>query len=266
MTAYVRSVPVRDEEMEYIIFGSGPKPLIFVAGMSLCGIMDQAQVVADACEILTKDYTVYVFDRRPTLPVGYTVRDMAEDLAQALDALGISGADMMGTSQGGMIVQQLAIDRPELVHAAVLSSTLCRPNPTSEETFVLWRDTALRRDPAAVNDVSFRRIYTEKFREDNAAAFAALMQTGTPEQCGRFAVLAEACRVFDCSASLDRIRCPVLVIGVWGDMVLSGKASVELAERLGCGLHMYEGFGHCVCDEAPDFRPRLLDFFRSVSD
>lgn len=262
MAAYVRSVPVRDEEMEYITFGSGHKSLVVVAGMSLCGIMDQAAAIADAYAVFAEEYTVYVFDRRPTLPVGYTVRDMAEDLAYALDALGVTGADLLGTSQGGMIVQQLAIDRPDLVHAAVISSSACRPNPTSEETFTLWRDTALRGNPAAVNDVSFRRIYTEKFRVDNADAFAALLQTGTPAQCERFAVLAEACRVFDCSAELKEISCPVLVIGVWGDMVLSGKASVDLAERLGCELHMYEGYGHCVCDEAPDFRQRVLDFFR----
>ena len=265
MTASVRSVPVRGQEYEYIEFGNGPKDLVIVAGMNLCGIMDQANAVADAYAMFAEEYTVRVFDRLPVLPAGYTVDNMAADLGAALDALGVTGADFLGTSQGGMIVLRLVIDRPELVRAAVISSSSCCPNPTSEETFTLWRDTALRRDPAAVNDVSFRRIYTEKFREDNAGAFAALMHTGTPEQCERFAVLAEACRVFDCAAELDKIRCPVLVIGVWGDMVLSGKASVDLARRLGCEVHMYEGFGHSVCDEAPDFKQRIFDFYRRAA-
>ncbi len=258
----VFSVSVRGTELRYIRFGSGGKALVVVAGMNLTDITLQADAIAAAFAPAAKDYTVYVFSCRTEPPFGFTVRDMAEDLAAAMQTLGIRDADLMGNSMGGMIVQCLAMDHPALVHAAVLSSTLCRPNPTSEETFALWRDTALRGDPAAVNDVSFRRIYTEKNRADNAAVFAALLPLGTARECARFAVMAEACRRFDRAAELGKIRCPVLVVGVWGDMVLSGKASVELAERLGCELRMYEGYGHCVCDEAPDFQRQMLDFFR----
>ena len=265
MNVQVCAVPVREQKMEYVRFGRGKTPLVIVAGMSLTGIMDQAEAIAAAYACFAEDYTVYVFERLPVLPEGCTVRDMAEDLACALDRLGISGADMMGSSQGGMIVQCLAALHPELVRAAVLASTTCRPNPTSDETFRIWRDTARTGDPAAVNDAAFRRIYTEKFREENVEVFAALAKTGTPEQCVRFAVLAEACRSFDSTDMLDKIRCPVLVIGVWGDMVLSGKASLELAERLHCEVYMYEGFGHSVCDEAPDFKQRMLDFFRRAA-
>jgi len=40
-----------------------------------------------------------------------------------MDELGISEADVIGVSQGGMIAQNLAIDRPELVNKLVLAVT-----------------------------------------------------------------------------------------------------------------------------------------------
>ena len=105
MTANVRSVPVGTQKYEYIEFGRGEKDLVVVAGMSLCGIMDQAEAIAAAYAMFAEEYTVRVFDRLPDLPVGKTVRDMAADLACALDALGIDRADLLGTSQGGMNIQ-----------------------------------------------------------------------------------------------------------------------------------------------------------------
>ena len=35
----------------------------------------------------------------------------------------------------------------------------------------------------------------------------------------------------------------------------------ELAEKLDCDLYIYEGYGHGVYDEAPDYADRLKQFF-----
>ena len=59
-----------------------------------------------------------------------TVRDLAADIAKAMDALGIGKADVFGVSQGGMIAQYLAIDRPDKVGKLVLAVTLSRNNAT----------------------------------------------------------------------------------------------------------------------------------------
>ena len=36
----------------------------------------------------------------------------------------------------------------------------------------------------------------------------------------------------------------------------------DLAEALGCGLYVYEGYGHAVYDEAPDYLARVGFFLR----
>ena len=258
------TLTVNDAPMDCIRFGSGKKTFVIVAGMSLCSIRGLGEAIAEGCHLFAEEYTSYAFDRRRELPEGFTARDMAEDIAEALRQLGVTQADFMGFSLGGMVVQCLAMDHPELVHAAVLCSTACAPTPTARENFTLWIDAARTRDVRRVNEVFYRRIWTEETYTQADAILPALLEAGTPEQCPGFAVLAEACLSFDRSDELGKIRCPVLVIGVRGDKVFSGEASEYLAERLGCECYMYEGYGHAVCDEAPDFKARMLRFFRSV--
>lgn len=60
--------------------------------------------------------------------------------------------------------------------------------------------------------------------------------------------------------SLDRINCPVLVIGGRQDKVVTGEASEETAEKLGCDIYMYDGLGHGAYEEAKDFNRRIYDF------
>lgn len=258
------SVLVHGQPMDYIEFGEGTRPMVLITGMSMSGLSGLGDAVAAACKEYATQYRVYVFDRLRTLPIGYTIQDMAEDIAIAMEELGICNADMMGSSQGGMILQWLAISHPELVHSAVISSSLCMPNPLSNANFTLWRDIAKKRDPQAVYNAFFHCVYPEEFLQENAAVLSSMASTGTPEQCDRFAVLSEACRIFDCSTRLNEIHCPVLVIGVKGDKVLTGEASKTISEKIGCPIFMYEGYNHPVCDEAPDYQRRLLDFFSQV--
>ena len=46
-----------------------------------------------------------------------------------------------------------------------------------------------------------------------------------------------------------------------GDKVVTADASREIADRLGCELYLYpDSYGHCVFDEAPDYKDRILNF------
>ena len=75
--------------------------------------------------------------------------------------------------------------------------------------------------------------------------------------------MAESCVTHDAYESLDRIACPTLVIGGTDDRIVTGKASEEIAERIPSGnLYMYEGLGHGLYEEAPDFWQRVADFCR----
>ena len=79
---------------------------------------------------------VYIFSRKSNLKYGYSTREMAKDQANAMKAIGISNAMIVGVSQGGMIAQYLAIDYPELVKKLVLAVTVSRKIEQWKKSFV----------------------------------------------------------------------------------------------------------------------------------
>lgn len=91
-------------------------------------------------QIIYEEIYSLCFSRRNRLPEGFSTRDMAADQAEAMKLLGISRADVMGVSQGGMIAQYLATDYPDMVNKLVLAVTLARQNETIREAVGAWID------------------------------------------------------------------------------------------------------------------------------
>ena len=83
-----------------------------------------------------------------------------------------------------------------------------------------------------------------------------------PKDVKRFVILAKACLTCDTYELLDKISCPVFVIGGRRDQVVSGSASEEIAEKLGCKIYMYDDLGHAAYEEAKDFNQRVHDFLK----
>jgi pimeloyl-ACP methyl ester carboxylesterase len=81
-----------------------------------------------------------------------------------------------------------------------------------------------------------------------------------PKDVKRFVILAKACLTCDTYEVLDKIKCPVLVLGGREDKVVTGTASEEIASKLGCRIHMYDGLGHAAYEEAKDFNRIVYDF------
>ena len=111
-------------QIDFITFGNGVRPLVMIQGLNTRGIKGAALSLAWMYRIFARDHKVYLFDRRPDIAENVSVRELASDVALAMDALNITSADVLGVSQGGMIAQYLAIDRPELVRRMVLAVTL----------------------------------------------------------------------------------------------------------------------------------------------
>ena len=249
-------------QMDYITFGKGTKPLIMIQGLNTRGIKGAADSLAYMYRIFAKEYKVYLFDRRENVTEGLTVRDLATDIAMAMDALNITNADVFGVSQGGMIAQYLAIDRPDLVQKLVLAVTLSKNNDTVENVVNSWIEMTERGDmKRLVEDMAFK-LYSDAYMKKYKPLLPLLTLLQKPKDVKRFIILAKACLSCNTYEELDKIQCPVLVIGGGKDLVVTGEASIELAEKLGCGLYMYEQLGHTAYEEAVDFNRKVYDFFR----
>lgn len=247
---------------DYITFGKGTKPLIMIQGLNTHGIKGAADSLAYMYRIFAKEYKVYLFDRRENVAEGLTVRDLAGDIATAMDALGLSNADVFGVSQGGMIAQYLAIDRPDLVRKMVLAVTLSKNNETVETVVNDWIRMTEQGDMKRLVEDMALKLYSEAYIKIYRPLLPLLTLLQKPKDVKRFIILAKACLTCSTYGELEKIQCPVLVLGGGKDQVVTGEASVELAEKLGCKLHIYEELGHAAYEEAADFNQRVYEFFK----
>jgi len=210
---------------------------------------------------LEKEYTVYMFSRKTELPVGYTTRDMARDLKDAMAELGIARACLVGVSMGGMIAQHFAADYPDLVEKLVLVVTCARENPTLLESLDEWTACARAGDHRALMDSNLRRIYSDNYYRKNKWMVPITGALTKPKSYERFFIMAEACRTHDAWESLPAIAAPTLVIGGDQDRSLGGEASREMAARIpGAKLKMYPQWGHGLYEEAKDFLRVVTEF------
>ena len=250
--------------MNCVVFGTGKKTLVLISGLNLRDVRGKDAVFGlwTMYRGYTKEYTVYCFDRREDLPEGFTVRQMAGDIALGMRYLGLSAAYVIGISQGGMIGQYLAIDHPELVRKLVLGVTVSRTNETLRTRIDCWSDMAAEGNMTGIIRDYMETTYSEKYLRKYRLIMPAAVKMTKMMDPKRFLVCAGACLTCETYDLLDQIRCKVLVLGGREDRVATAKASEEIAEKLHCPLYLYDGYGHSVYEEmADDFNARIMRFF-----
>ena len=256
-------VRLKDDTMNYIRFGKGARNLIMLPGLGdgLATVKGKALPMALMYRAFARDYTVYMFSRREHLPEGMTTRDMARDLRDALDALGIGRADLVGVSMGGMIAQHFAADYPDRVGKLVLTVTCPAANPLLMESVQEWVSHARRGDHAAFMDSNVRRMYSPAYYRRNKWLVPVMGRLTKPKSYERFFIQADACLNHDARERLCAIQAPTLVIGGEKDQTLGGEASRELAAAIpGAALHMYPEGTHGLYEEEKDFNRVVLAF------
>ena len=268
MTRNLRNgcVTLHESDMYFVAFGHGKRNLIVLPGLSdgLATVNGKALLLAKPYTMFFDDFTVYMFSRRNSLPIGYSIEQMARDQFEALDKLGIENTAVLGVSQGGMIAQYLAIERPDLVRRLVLAVTLYRPNAAVTEAITKWIQLANAGSMRELVTDMAQRMYSDRYLRIYKPLLPLLTLVQTPGDVPRFTALAASCLTCDTWEQLEEIRCPVMVIGGKQDKLVTAEASVEMAQKLGCSLYLYEVLGHAAYEEAAkDFNRRVYDFFIS---
>lgn len=248
-------------EVQYFSFGEGKQPFVILPGASIRPVILSRTAIEDGYAAFISNYTVYLFDYIKSVHEGSTIESIAGDIAKKMQELGIKNAYALGCSMGGMIAQCLAIDYPELVSKILLGSTIARPNELVSEVFKEWKELSLAGDVVGLNRAIQKENYSEEFYGKFKAAFQALETEGSPEEVARFVHVVEAMQKYDRYDELDKIKCKVFVMGSWSDNTVGGQASVEIAQKIKCPLYLYAKYGHCVYDEAPDYKERIELFF-----
>ncbi len=106
------------------------------------------------------------------------------------------------------------------------------------------------------------KMYSDEYVKRYQLFMPLLTVLQKPKNIERFLILAKSCLTCSTYDELEKIQCPVLVIGGKQDKVVSGAASEEIAEKLGCECYLYENLGLAAYEEAKDFNDRVFHFFK----
>ncbi len=208
--------------------------------------------------LLATKYRVLSFDNRgigaSSVPPGpYTAAEMATDAIAVLETAGVQRAHVIGSSLGGMIAQELAIEAPDRVDRLVLLSTTPGADtgyPMPEVTVNLLADAAGLPAP-----VGLRRFVENALGPDPDPALVERIlahRLSAPQDPAGWAAQAAAGTTYEGGGRAARIVAPTLIISGSADNVVDHRNSEVLADQIpNTRLELLEDGGHLVFWERP---------------
>ncbi|SEF18925.1 alpha/beta fold hydrolase [Jiangella alba] len=206
--------------------------------------------------LLPRSLRLVVPDQRgvgaSTAPAGgYTLADAAADAVALLDALGLDTCWLAGTSSGGYVAQQVAVDHPGRVRGLVLigaPSDLRGPVPAAlAGPLASLHDPVTRADAEALTGALPLHVAVPAGYLDDQLAAALTI----PRRVWR-AVLDGLVGAVP-PIRRGPIAVPTLILWGGDDDVLPAGQGRELAAAIeGSRLVTYEGTGHLVLWERPE--------------
>lgn len=245
--------------LPYAATGSG-RPVVVLSGISPnTGVDSNAFVrtVLTPVQPLAGHRRLYALNRRRALPPGTTMSDLAAEHADGLREHFGEPVDVVGTSTGGSIAQQLAAEHPDVVRRLVLVSTGCRLAPQARaeqaELAALLRAQQVRKAGALLaTDVV--PPWAAPVGRLVGAAIAPWILLGRRAQAD-LATTLEAEDDFDLAGCAGAIEAPTLVVGGARDRFYPAEIFAETVALIpGATLLTVPGRGHITV--ASDRRAR----------
>ena len=252
--------------MDYVTFGKGKQPLVIIPGLGdgLQTVKGKAQLFSLSYRLLAKHYKIYVFSRINELRQGYTTRDMAADVAEAMETLNIDTAYIIGISQGGMIAQWLAVDFPEKVQKLILAVTTAKPSQLARERIEHWQKLSQSGNFKHLMLDIAKHSYTQKSYQKWRLLYNVMGIFGHIKDNQRIDIQSVSCLKHDSLDFLEKINCPTLIIGAEKDDVLGVDDSLELHQHIKDNqLTILPECGHALYEQNKDFQKRVLVFLES---
>ena len=205
---------------------------------------------------LARRHRLLRFDHRghggsSATPGPYSIDELAHDVLELMDALGLERVSYAGLSLGGMIGMWLAAHAPERIDRLVL---LCTTAHVPGGELYLARAEAVRRAGSveSIADGVLERWLTPAFAEAHPDVRSALraMLVGTSAE--GYAGCCEAIAAMDLRDGLARIAAPTLVISGAEDPATPVALQADIADGIPRARHEVVAAAHLATAEQPD--------------
>ena len=257
------TLSINGKTMDYVTFGKGKKLLVIIPGLGdgVQTVKGKAQLFSLSYRLLARYYKIYVFSRINELRQGYTTRDMAADVAEAMETLNLDTAYVMGISQGGMIAQWLATDFPERVQRLILAVTTAKPSQLAKERIEHWQKLSQSGNFKHLMLDIAQHSYMQKSYQKWRLLYNIMGRLGRIKDEKRIVIQSQSCLGHDSLGVLKEIQCPTLILGALEDDVIGVNGSKELAKGIsGCQLLILKHSGHALYEENKVFQKAVCGF------
>ena len=223
----------------------------------------------------SEHFQTIVFDNRDVgrssqATQGYTIADMADDVAGLLDGLGIEQAHMLGLSMGGMICQEFAIRHPGRLNKLVLTGTGAAPARAKFDPISLWSFVKTHDSQGLTFAAQqFIWLFSESFLRNHGAVDQTLqMLASNPNlvSADAYQRQAEAYVKHDALDRLGQVTAPTIVIAGERDRLTPPWITREVADAIPNARYLLvkgEGASHVLPLERPDdFNRAALSFLQ----
>jgi pimeloyl-ACP methyl ester carboxylesterase len=210
----------------------------------------------------------------------YTTKLMADDVASLLDQLHIEKAYIVGTSMGGMIAQELAINYPEKIDRLVLASTFAK----HPEMITILRKklsqlitTDAKTLDFTAQSFTFRPLYTLLLKQVFSESFLQLHGSMITHMLDRFhsqdtyvetfLKQLHAIKHHDTTDRLDKITADTLVLTCDNDRLVPEECSEFLMQHIPRATHqIVEGATHGFHIESAESFNKIIHSFMKKSN
>ena len=187
-------------------------------------------------------------------PAGQTLEDVADRIAEQLQAMGLEGpTDLLGNGFGGFVAVALAVRHGALFDKLVLVDTGAAIPPEGKPAFHGMAKRVEEGGMEAVLTTALQRMFPDDFLAANpviAEERKASLRAAKPEH---FAAACRALARFDRCAELGTIRNPTLVVVGLRDTATPPALSYELATGIpGATLVELPACGHSPHIQDPE--------------
>ena len=183
-----------------------------------------------------------------------TLFDIADALAEALEAAGLTGPEtaVLGNGFGSFVCVALAAAHGDLFGPLVVANGGAAFSDERRAAFTTMSDLVSKSGMEAVVEVAVRRIFTQEYLEAHPSAIEERRAVLLEIHPGSFAASCRALRDMDLRPHLDAIGNPTLVITGGADATAPPEMGAELAALVrGAELVTIDDCGHCPPLESP---------------
>lgn len=263
--------------MHYDVFGKEDAPALALIHGGLGGGDGSKDTISRQADALSVRYRCVFYDRRAcgeseTTADGYDMANCARDLRELLGHLGIDKAHILGSSAGGPIAMQCALDYPELTDTLILINTMSYSEEAQQEI----RSQELRRLKERIAEVgrsaAVEQAIAERFPQlmsDDPERFARIAAENLARIDGIAATQQAYLDIGDSlETRLSELKIPTLVVHGDADSRIPVECGRSLATGIaGAELHEIAGAEHgLMTNEAAGETQRIvLDFLRRAT-